>query len=203
MENNSGVLYYVNIYKKQWKFVLVFVVISMFFAMIFSLSRSETYSSTVTILTQAAGVGSASGLEGLLGIRASSDDIIVTILKSGRMANAINDRFSRSKGKKKIWWKISVWKIPAGLNINVKGADPVLTRDIANFVVDNLDKINEKLSITPNKPMVKLLDPAVLGVKLPDPALKNMFIAGMLSFLLVSSCIFLLEYFKKLKIKLS
>ncbi|MBU3912375.1 MAG: hypothetical protein KKD90_07320, partial [Candidatus Omnitrophica bacterium] len=87
----------------------------------------------------------------------------------------------------------------AGMAIDVKGNDPELTKEIANFVVRNLDKINTELDITPTKPMVKVLDPAIYGSPGSRQIPRKMLIAALLTFLLISLHAFFSDYLKKLK----
>jgi len=199
-----NILYYIDIYKKWWKKILTLIVVSIFLTAYISVLIPVRYVSTVSILlvetggiSQAAGVlGKFFGLSGQVG--SSSSDIIISILKSRRMANDIKEAFHLNT-RPRFRYSIETRQISAGMAIDVKGNDPALVKDIANFVVKNLDKINTELDITPVKPMVKVLDPATDGVPESRQLLRKVFVAGLFSFLLVSLYAFFEDYLKKLK----
>ena len=81
----------------------------------------------------------------------------------------------------------------------MRGNDPQLTKEIANFTVQNLDKINTELNITPAKPMVKILDSALNGSPVPNKGKRKIILAGLVSFLLMNLYIFFLDYINKIK----
>jgi len=207
MEYDFNILYYINIYKIWWKTIVKLMVIAMFFTAMFSLLMPVKYISTVTIISANSGSGSPSasigkllGLSGLGGgIGDSSNDIIIAILNSNRMAKDIKAFLELNK-KKKFSYVITTKEMTAGLEINVKGNDPIFTEKVANFTIQNLDKINSELNLTPAKPMVKVLDPAVYGQRESKKILIKGFIAGLLMFLLVSLYAFFTDYLKKLQV---
>lgn len=199
MEYSFNIFYYVNIYKKWWKPIVVIMAISMILTMISSLMKPPVYVSKVTLLRKESSSSSSSPLGNLLGISSrSSGDVIYAVLASRRMAKDITEKFKLSE-KPDFWWGINTWPAVGGTGIEVQGNDPLLVQQIANFSVENLDKLNAELNITPNKPMVTVLDKAIYGVKKPKATRKKMVISGMGSFLIFSLYIFLLDYVKKLK----
>ncbi len=203
MDYEFNILYYINIYKKWWKRIVFVMVFSMFFTMCFSWFEPVTYISTVTLLSRGGGgtsEGSLGKFLGLAGLSAdSSTDAIVPLLNSRRMTRDIRDKFDLGK-KPGFRYSISTSKMVGAFAINVTGTDPVLTERIANFVVENLDKINMELDVTPNKPMVKVLDPALPGVKQPGRrGQRKIIVAGLASFLLISLYAFFSDYLRKLK----
>ncbi len=191
-------------YKKWWKTIVKLMVIAMFFTAIFSLLTPVNYVSTVTIISaDSGGSSSASSIGKLLGMSGfsagtSSNDIVMAMLNSKRMAKDISSFLELNK-QPKFRYKIEVIPIKSGLIINVEGNDPAYTEKVANFAVQNLDKINGELNITPSKPIVKVLDPASYGDRESRQAPRKILIAGMLVFLLMSLYIFFSDYFKKLK----
>jgi len=190
-------------YKKWWKTIAALMVIAMFFTAIFSMLIPVKYVSTVTIISGSSGGSSSSSIGKLLGLSGlgggdSSNDIIIAILNSNRMAKDIH-AFLQFNKKQKFSYAITSNDIKAGLAINVKGNDPLFTEKVANFTVQNLDKINSELNITPSKPMVKVLDPASYGSKESRPINRKVFVAGLAVFLLMSLYIFFSDYLKKLK----
>ena len=181
------------------------MLISMFLTGLISYLLPTSYVSTVTILSTGGGNSTGSGgslgrflgLSGLAG-GTSSTDIIISILQSRRMSKDIGDMFGLDK-RPGFKYKIETRKISAGMAIDVKGSDPLLTEKIANFAVRDLDKINTELDITSVKPMVKVLDPAIRGTQTPRQIPRKMLIAGLLSFLLLSLYAFFSDYLKKLQ----
>ena len=202
MEYNFNILYYIDIYKKWWKRIAFVMFVSMFFTMLISLRQPVYYISTVTLLSAGGGqpasgsLGQFLGLAGLAG--PSSGESIIPLLNSRRMSKDINEQFDLSK-RPKFGYSISTTDMQGAFAINVKGTDPVLTERIANFVVKNLDKINTELDITPNKQMVKVLDPAVRGNPIARQRTRKILVAGILSFLLLSLYAFFSDYLRKLK----
>ena len=202
MEYDFNILYYINMYKKQWKKIVLVMFISMFFTMCFSLMSQANYISTVTLLSTGEGglsqnsLGKFLGLSGLTGN--STTNVIAPLLSSRRMAKDISDRFTLDK-KPDFRYRIDTIESKGAFVIKVSGKDPVLVQKIANFAVVNLDKINTELDITPNKPMVKVLDPAVRGTRESRRTPKKMLVAGLLSFLLISLYAFFSDYLRKLK----
>jgi len=203
MEYEFNILYYINIYKTWWKTIAKLMLIAMFFTAIFSLLTPVNYVSTVTIISGGSGGSSSSSIGKLLGISGfgggdSSNDIIIAILNSNRMAKDIK-AFLEFNKKKKFSYTIAIRELKAGLAINVKGNDPLFTEKVANFTIQNLDKINSELNLTPSKPMVKVLDSATYGARESRQTLRKILVAGMAVFLLVSLYIFFSDYLKKLK----
>jgi uncharacterized protein involved in exopolysaccharide biosynthesis len=204
MEYDFNILYYIGMYKKWWKIIVKLMAISMFLTVIFSLLIPASYVSTVTIISADSGgsqatssIGKLLGISGFAG-GASSADIIIAILKSNRMARDISAFLELNK-QSKFKYDISANSVTSGLIINVKGNDPAYTEKVANFAVQNLDKINGELNITPSRPMVKVLDSASYGDKEPRQIPRKAFIAGLAAFLLSSLYVFLSDYLKKLK----
>ncbi|MFC1667050.1 hypothetical protein ACFL0P_04205 [Candidatus Omnitrophota bacterium] len=201
-EHEFNISYYINIYKKWLKAIVLLISIAMFFTMCFSLTRPASYISTLTILSTPA-TGSTSALERFFGISTASGqssfhEVIISILASRRMTKDIREKFSLDKNPK-LRYGIGTRPITGGLAIDVKGSDPAFTQKIANFAIQNLDKINTELDITPRKPMVTVLDSASHGVRQSKKILRKMLMSGIFVFLLMSAYIFLSDYFKKTK----
>ncbi len=203
MEYEFNILYYINIYKKWWKKIATVVVVSVAVVFIFSAIRPVDYVSRVSLLSSAdTGSSSVSSLGKLLGLQAgsSSSDAIVALLKSRRMVKDINEEFNL-KEKPNFRYSIENKEMLGGMIIEVTGSDPVLTKEIADFTVKNLDKINSELKITTAKPMVKVLDEAVKGVPKKRNILQKIGVMALLAVLLMSFYAFFSDYLKKLKQK--
>jgi uncharacterized protein involved in exopolysaccharide biosynthesis len=204
MEYDFNILYYLNMYKKWWKTIVKLMAAAVFFTVIISLLIPANYVSTVTIISADSGgsqatssIGKLLGISGFAG-GTSSDDIVIAMLKSKRMAKDIASFLELNK-QPKFKYKIEVSPIKSGLIIDVKGNEPLFTEKVANFAIQDLDKINGELNITPAKPIVKVLDPAFYGIRESRQIPRKVFIAGLFAFLLMSMYIFFLDYIKKLK----
>ena len=205
MNPSSDILYYIDIYKKFLKIIIVVMFISMFITAVFLFFQPNSYVSTVTILSadigqsQAASMGSLGKFFGISGMSTDSfSDIIMSLVDSKRMENDIKVQFNLDKNPD-FKYSVITNKITGGIAIDVKGTDPDLTGGIANFIVQNFDKINIELSITSSRPMVKVLDVAVRGKKQSKQMPKNMAVSGMFVFLVMSLYIYISDYIKNIK----
>ena len=202
MIREISIIYYIEMYKRSWKAMVTTVCVVMFLVFVILILRPNNYVSSVTILHAGASPSASSTIARLLSMPTdltSSKDIIVSILKSKRMARDIQEYFKVSE-MPNFWWKISTRDMEGGFAIDVIGPDPALTEKIANFCVENLDKINTELDITPSKPMVKVLDAATLGSPESKQIPQKMFAAGIIAFLLHSLYVFFADHIRKLKI---
>lgn len=82
------------------------------------------------------------------------------------------------------------------LKLEVDDHDPRFAANIANFYMKNLDRLNEQLQITTQKPMVQVLDPASPSLRPYKPKLKkNLILAFVFSLCLSFFLIFLSLFF--------
>jgi hypothetical protein len=114
------------------------------------------------------------------------------------MRKDIDEHF-KLRERPKFWWSLDTYIVTGGFAVEVEGSDPELIRDIANFAVENLDKINIELLVTSQKPMVKVLDPALKGVPVKRDISKKAIASGLFVFLAYALFIFFKEYFSQLK----
>lgn len=204
MKYELDIFKYLGLYKREWKKIAYWMILAMCITMVISMLQPATYRSTLIALSPKAGnvggqLGSFLGLAGLSASN-SSDELIFSMLKSRRMSDDINRHFNPD-GKRKIKWAIDSYVVTGGFAVEVKGSDPLLTKDIANFAVENIDKINMELQISPQKPMVKVLDPAVKGVAVDKGASKKTLASGLFVFLIYTLFVFFREYLTHLKRK--
>ncbi len=202
MKYELDIFEYLGIYKREWKKMVFWIILAMAIAMIISMLQPATYRSTLIALSPKAGgvggqLGSFLGLSGLSQGN-SSDELIFSMLKSRRMSDDISRHFNPD-GKRKLNWSIDTYIVTGGFAIEAKGSDPLLTKDIANFAADNIDKINMELQISPQKPMVKVLDPAVKGVAVSKNVSKKTLASGLFVFLLYTIVVFFKEHISQLK----
>jgi uncharacterized protein involved in exopolysaccharide biosynthesis len=138
----------------------------------------RVYEAKATILpaelTVLAGARAGSGVGGLLSTLGlaenSATNIVLAILKSETMADAIIEKFdlkthygvsSRNQALKRLAraTRFSVSKENA-VTVYVEDRDPAKAAEIANFYWDHLETLNAQLQITASKPMVPVLDRA-------------------------------------------
>lgn len=199
MTYEIDIFHYIDIYKKSWKRLVVLMCIGMLIAIITGNMQAITYRSTAIVLSPKESV-EAGGLGKFLGLSSvsSSDDLVFSMLKSRRMANDINEHFN-TEGRRKFWWSLDTYVVTGGFAVEVKGSDPVITQDIANFAIENLNNINAELDVTPKKFMVKVLDPALKGAPVNRNISKKAISTGFAVFLVYTLFIFFRQYFSQLK----
>jgi hypothetical protein len=202
MRYDINIFHYWDIYKKEWKKMAFLIVLAMIISPMIISVQPVTYKSTLIALSakegsQAGKIGAYLGLPDLA-IGTSSDDIVFSILKSRRMRKDIDEHF-KLRERPKFWWSLDTYIVTGGFAVEVKGSDPELIRDIANFAIENLDKINIELQVTSQKPMVKVLDPAFKGVPVKRDMSKKAIASGLSVFLVYSLLVFFKEYFYQLK----
>lgn len=199
MRYEIDIMHYLSIYKREWKKIVYWMILAMAITMVISMLKPATYSSTLIALSPKEG-STGGKLESFLGLSMgnSSEDLIFSMLKSRRMSDDINRHFNPD-GKRKLSWSIDTYIVTGGFAVEIKGSDPLLTRDIANFAVTNVDKINMELQISPQKPMVKVLDPALKGSPANKNVSKKVMTAALFVFLIYTLFVFFKEYFHQMK----
>lgn len=208
MNYEFNLLYYIRLLRMWWKKMVVVVFVFMFLAMISSLRAPISYVSTVTLISSGGPVSSiGSPLVSLLGLgggksgqfaSGAGDVPVAALLSSKRMARDISNKFGLDK-KPDFSYNLSRGKVREADSIVVTGTDPGLTRDIANFVVENLDNLNTELKLSSQKPILTILDPAETGTAVARNTKRGMLVAGILGFLLTCFCAVFVDYLKKLK----
>ena len=199
MAYDPNIFYYIKLLKKQWKVIVIATSISMILAMLFSFLMPPKYVSHVTLLLSSGGSNTDSRIGKILGVdfTTSPRDVVVAILASKRMAEDIKTQFKYDD--EPFRWKLDTYPIVGGLGVEIEGPDPALTEKIANFCIENLNKLNKELVLTVNPQMVKVLDSAGYGTPRGRNTLSNMLMAGILSFLISAFHVILLDYLKRLK----
>ena len=141
----------------------------------------------------------------------ASMEIIPPMIRSRRMAEDVIEQFGMNKTYpgmtkqslvNKVHRMIALYDTEkrALYAIEVHHQDPKTAADIANFVVANLDRLNEDLKITSEKPIVRLLDPAT-PASAPEGRrmLEKMVASGLIVGLLIVMYAFLTDYLKRLQ----
>lgn len=197
------IFYYLNIIKLWRKQIITVVCASVILSFVYIALKPDVYVSSVSLLlpgeaSSGGGVGLSSlgrflDLSGYSG--SSNKDVIIAVLNSGRMSKDIREQFKSYD--KPLWWRIETYPVTAGLSVEIRGPSPALTEKIANFCIENLDKINNDLNITPSKPMVRVLDAATYGSPIDKKVFAKTAAAGMFSFLAFCSYLFIWDFIKK------
>src|SRR5437879_13452298 len=179
-EDEVNLLDYWRVIRKQRRMLIRLFCSAILLAMVVSLLLPKVYESTASILPQidskeGMGVGSLLALSGsggaggagalaqglgitLPGMPATPTDILVAMLKSRIMADAVIKQFdlmklyndktmqdARKDLESDTTIKVSKEKV---IKVTVEAKSPQLASDIANFYVANLDRLNRTLNLT-------------------------------------------------------
>lgn len=222
MDEEVNIIDYFRIIKKWWLVIAIIFFVSVLTTFIISIRMPKLYEATATVLSQEVltekGVLLTSKLPYIL--REEVDlysgggppQLIIALLKSGRMAEDAIERFSLEKlyssshkseiiekVKKRVTTLISKEGV---ISLRVESHDPKLSADIANFYIENLDKLNQELEISSLKPLVKVLDRAIPPSSPSKPKIKlNLLISGILSIFIGILLSFFLNYVQEEKSK--
>lgn len=200
MENNMDIKEFLRILRRECLFIVFSLLGPAIVAMIVSLLLPKSYTSSVTILApevESGGSLTASpfGAISRIGLKGEiiSVQAVLAILQSGRMTSDVvvkfkikelykfKDNEAAAKYLKKKMIQISLKEDEGTITTFVTSKSPELSRDIAAFYIENLNRINEELKLTAKKPLVKVLDKPYIPKKKSAPRVKfNMAIAGFL-----------------------
>lgn len=163
---------------KNWRLILALLIVGAIAAVIYSVMTPKMYEAKATILppelTVFAGAragGGAGGLLSSLGLAENSaTNIVLGMLKSETMADALIEKFdlkkrynvsTRSKALKQLSkaTRFAVSKENV-VTVFVEDREPETAAAMANFYLENLETINAQKQITASKPMVHVLDTA-------------------------------------------
>ena len=171
---------YWNIAWKYKKFISVVTGVVTVIAVVYSLTLPKIYTATAVVLPPELEDISKGGsmmnrnmfssLGDMFGGGFNYSNIVISMLKSNRMAEDIIEKFELQRIYKKASLSdaikilrgstnISVTKEKA-ISISVDSKDPKLAADLANYYIANLDIMNAELGITSAKPVARVLDKA-------------------------------------------
>ena len=205
--------HYVRIVRKKIKLIAWMMAGAVFVVGGWVSFGERTYTARATFLTS---ISAPSSLLSVLKVPASvgssgiSSEVVYHLIDSSRMAQGVvehfrgDPRFEMTKDLtvRRAHRMINAYEISQGalMGVEVTSADPLFSKEVANFCVDYLNTINEQLGLTTDKPMVKMLDPAEIPTTHnPRNTLQKSVAAALLVGLL--GCLFftLQDYFKALK----
>lgn len=192
IDGEINILEYLKIIKKNIVWLIIIPLISGIITLVVSLRMPKIYSSTATILSPIAEeksqiISLSRQLDNLglpnLASGYSTTDIIISMLKSRRMAEDIVKKFNLRSIYKKIYIIDAINELKSAttitisrekaISITVESVYPQLASDIADYYVKNLDIINNELAITSNKPIVRILDVAYPSEYSTKPKIKQ------------------------------
>ena len=158
-------------------FILLFFVITVGVTFIFSLLSPKIYRATATILPpQEKRVSGLSQMLGAAGINiqgisqpTSTTDVFMALLKSRRMKDEVINRFdlqkvyktkTKEEARKKLDRnsEVEISRQEKVIKINVMDTSPERSADIANFYLENLDRLNRELNITSAGQMCRFIE---------------------------------------------
>jgi tyrosine-protein kinase Etk/Wzc len=170
-DEGMNLLDYWRVVCRRLRLIIVLCVVAVLGTMAYSLRLPKIYQSAVTILTPMEGGGggglvsalTASGIiQSVPGLSfpsfTSQRDIFVSILKSRTMAEAVVERFHLQEHYEaksltdatnllRRMTTVSLSK-DGTITVKVEDTDPQLAADVANFYVDNLDRMLHRFGVT-------------------------------------------------------
>lgn len=188
-------------------------------ALIVSLFIPKSYTAHIRVLTpevSSGGLLSAGPLAAISGLKLRTSTVsyqsVIAILKSYRIVSDVvkkynikrlyrfkdNDQAADYVRKKMV--SISLNEDEGVIEIDVISRFPKLSRDIAAFYIEDLEKINQEIHITSVKPLVRILDYPAIPKKKSSPKTKfNMAIAGLLGLFFGFVYVYIKEKSKNVK----
>jgi len=164
--------------RKFWAITIPSVLIALAVGLTGKFLIHKKYDATVTILPPSGGqlsipFGSVlkNFLPGGMSLGGTGTKEVLALLESRRMAEDVISKFNLmsyfktrklDKAIKRLSHitSIKVDDQTGVIMIKVRTKDPQMSADIANFYVENLERLNDLLKISVTKPFVKVLDPA-------------------------------------------
>ena len=224
MDEEINIIEYFRIIKKKWKIITLIFVIAEAITLLWVLLLPPIYESTATLLPPESITERESEIlsrlpstvkeqlpVGLLRDGTVSQ-IIIAMLKSRKMAEAVKAEFSsKSRYKRKLVSSIfkklrsltTISMTKEGIiSVSVRAEDPYLAAELTNLYVSNLDKLNNELKITSLKPMVTILDPAIPSDAPCSPkVMLSLVISGLLSLFVGILGSFFMHYIETIRLK--
>ncbi len=211
---------------RYWKLIVSVTILATLIAIVYAMLATPIFKAETKFFIPKQDKSSLSGymsainslgFGGLVG-GDSSTEVVLNFINSRRMAKDVVTKFDLvnlySKNKdsadkepdKLVFSAINQLKGSMSVNndktglitLGVEGTDPQLVADIANFIVINLDIMNEELRISSQKPMVTVLDPAEKPLVKAKPKKKMIVIIGFMTGAIFSVFLaFVIDYVRK------
>ncbi len=161
------------VWKWKW-FILVCIGIGLAHGLLIASGKGMTYEADTTLVLTETNPGIGSVLSGILPLGQSlpQGTMLMNVIYSKRMAQDISEHFEFEKryGSNKMTAMRKASKVLKGyatretVHLTVTAETPQLVLDISYFCVENIQKINEKVGLSPTKEWVKILDPPELSL---------------------------------------
>ncbi len=138
----------------------------------------------------------------------SKKDLLVEILKSRRMTSYLVTEFDLEKnygiGADTLRSRTKVEILPSGLlRLSVEDKSPTFSALVSNAYVDALDTLNEELGFSPSKPILQVLDKALIPQYPFRPRKKrNVMVSVAAAFILGSLGVIFMDLFLLHKVSL-
>ena len=203
MNYDFSIIYFINILRKYRINLIIFIILGSLAGFIKSYLTPTVYRAQVLSFLPEKKISNYLSLNSFngrvldLNLGSFSAYMALTIITSHRMREDIEKHFDlRNKPDFKLIDIIAYNVLP--LTTDVKGTDPELVKDIANYCISNVDRINAELNLSPEKPLLKVIDYAESGTPISNNKAKGV-VSGALFALISGMCIFILrECFDKL-----
>jgi Mrp family chromosome partitioning ATPase len=199
------------LFRRNYRTILIFVFLSIFGALIFSLVVPPLYEAKAVVIPPSAEPGPGAGgileskiaqeYRSLRGI-VSSPEIALALLKSRTIREEVVRHFGLDTLYRVKRFEDAVEKLRKRMDVSLKRSgvieirvlerNPKLAAEITNYMIDYAEKMNERLQIFLEKPMFKVIDSAIPPHKRSKPRIKvNLIIAFILGLFVALSIVFL------------
>lgn len=195
---------YVYLLRRNLKFLISVISVVVILGLIYSLFQASLYEAKAVVLppTRETGIG-AIGSEfpivreftALKG-EVSPSQIVIALLNSRSLKEKVVREFNLDSLYKVENMKDAIEELEKRMNTQLKrktgvieirtlSKDPILAAQMANFIIDVAEKMNEELQIFVDKPMLKIIDKAIPPRHKSKPDLKvNLLIAFIIGILI-------------------
>lgn len=221
MEKRVNILYY---WRMLWKWKVFILTVAVIFTIVYQttqMKREKFYETKAMFLFSEKKGGASISFSGINGPSMLSTDnptktIIFTLVYSKRMSKDIVKEFNLQEvfgiesidncaAKVRSMIRVGdiedIMRATGGGVLRVRGQDPQLIADITNFILSNLDKINEELKIYTIKPLVKVVDPAVVPTRIKYREKSSLLFTIAIGFSIAILLSFFIEYILELKME--
>jgi len=200
MRYEIDIFHYIDIYKRHLKGMVFLIIIAMLVTLMFQSMQPTIYRSTLIALSSKESSDTARWGGINLTIGSSSDNAVLSILKSRTMKEDVNKNFNL-KNRPKFWWTLDTYSVTGGFAIEVTGSDAEMTERIANYAADHVNEINKVKNLIPTTTprMINVLDAATKGTPIRQDVSKKTIASGLFVFLFYTLFVFFREYFSHLK----
>lgn len=202
---------YMKVIYKYRKMIVSLMLVSMLFAGFLSLLTPETYEASAAFFPL--DVNYNIKQQGVaIEPRLNIGDLVISILKSRKMAERIIDELNLKKewgvslnaDAQNILFQATKIRLDRSglIKLDVQTSEPQLSANIANAYVDNLDYFNQDLDLNVQRRIVQVIDRAAVPEKrMPRGTVGRAISSAFLGFVFSVLLAFLIEFYKKNNVK--